>query len=276
MDTFENKVVVITGGATGIGFALANRLGQEGAHIVVAEPRVHRLAEAVDKLRERGVTAQYFECDVTDPEAVEKLADFAWSEEGRVDVLMNNAGIASTPAKLIDTPLENLRQTFEVNVFGVWHGCAVFAKRMIKQGTPAAIYNTASENALFTAIRDSAAYVASKHAVLGLSDALRDEVPDFLHVGTIFPGFVQSELVPEAFLKYGMDTDYFAAVVVEQMRVNARFVVSHAYNMENLQVRFDAFSDAYATYAPRYDGDDEYDSAVVVKRLIAESQTSNE
>lgn len=273
IETFQNKVVVITGGATGIGFALGKVLGSQGARILIAEPRLNRLQEAVDRLSALDISASFFVCDVSDPEAVSNLADFAWEEEGQVDILLNNAGVVPELGPLVDTPLESLHQVFNVNFFGVWHGCAVFAKRLIEQGTPAAIYNTASENALFTAMRHATSYIASKHAVLGMSEALREEVPDFLHIGTIIPGFVQSELSPAALAKYGMDTDRFAELVVEQMRENARFIVSHAYNRVGVDSRYEALCKAFEEYAPRYDGDDEYDPFVVAKRVQADQQS---
>ena len=93
MRSFEHSSVVITGGATGIGFALAKAFGKEGARVMIAEPRQHRLEEAVASLREEGIKAVWRSCDVTQSEEIEVLADSAWSEFGEVDVLINNAGI---------------------------------------------------------------------------------------------------------------------------------------------------------------------------------------
>ena len=265
MDRFDDKVVVITGGATGIGLALGKALGGEGARIVIGEPRAHRLAEAVSELSFLGIDARQTVCDVRDPASVDALADFAWSEHGRVDVLINNAGISQPSTRLIDTPLATARDVMETNFFGVWHGCAVFGRRMIDQGTPAAIYNVASENALFTAVPRIATYVASKHAVLGLSEAFREEVPDFIEVATIFPGFVSTELIDPAFAPRGMDADRFAEIVLEQMKAGVRFIVSHAHNAARVAPRYEALQQAFETYAPRYEGDEEYD----VRHLIA-------
>ena len=84
---FKDKVVVITGGATGIGFGLAMEMGQRGATIVLAEPREHKLQEAIQKLHAAGVSASYKICDVTSLSQVEALADFAWNQYGHVDAL---------------------------------------------------------------------------------------------------------------------------------------------------------------------------------------------
>ena len=103
MRSFEHSSVVITGGATGIGFALAKAFGKEGARVMIAEPRQHRLEEAVASLREEGIKALWRSCDVTQSEEIEVLADSAWSEFGAVDVLINNAGIKATNQSLSST-----------------------------------------------------------------------------------------------------------------------------------------------------------------------------
>lgn len=267
MKDFKDKTVVITGGATGIGFALAKVFGADGAKIVIGEPRETRLQDAVAALGELGVDARSIVCDVRDPQSVEALARFAWAQHGHVDVLINNAGISPPPSPVTDMPLDHLHNVFNVNFFGVWHGCAIFGRRMIAQGTPAAIYNVGSENSFFTAAPNIAAYVATKHAVLGFTEAFREEMPDFIQVGTIFPGFVRSELIPPRISHLGMDTDRFAEIVVKQVRAGERFVVSHAYNIERIRPRYQDLEKAFETYAPRYDGDEDYDVRTLIARL---------
>ncbi|MEO1360567.1 MAG: SDR family NAD(P)-dependent oxidoreductase [Pseudomonadota bacterium] len=185
MDTFKDKTVVITGGATGIGFALAKRFGSEGAKIAIGEPRQNRLNQAIAELQGLGVEASAMVMDVTDPKSMEAFADFAWDTYGGAHVLINNAGISIGRKAIVDVPLEDLHRLMNVNFFGVWHGAAVFGKRMIEQGEPAAIYNLASENCFFNAVQNSAPYIASKHAVRGLTEAMRDEFPDFIQTGMI-------------------------------------------------------------------------------------------
>jgi NAD(P)-dependent dehydrogenase (short-subunit alcohol dehydrogenase family) len=271
MKTYQNKVVVITGGATGIGFGLAGVFGAEGAKILIAEPRLNRLQAACADLGARGIDATPFQCDVTDMDQVEALADFADEQFGRVDVLINNAGIKAPRRTVADLPLLDLHRVFDVNFFGVWHGCAAFGRRMVEAGRPAAIYNVGSENSFFRAVPKAAAYVASKHAVLGLTESLRDEMPDFIDVGIIIPGFVQSEMHTPDVGKLGMPAELFAQKVLEQIRVGAYFVVSHAYNIERIKSRYQAVAEAFETFAPRYEGDDAYDTETLIARLRAES-----
>ena len=110
----------------------------------------------------------------------------------------------------------------------------------------------------------SVAYVASKHAVLGLSESLRGDLPDFIRVGTIFPGYVDTPLTGNA--SGGMNADEFASIVKKQIKAGEHFIVSHAYNMVHVEKRHEEIKKAYSTYAPRYGGDDEYD----VGKLIAD------
>ena len=267
MKDFSGKVVVITGGATGIGYKFAQRLGAEGAKIVLAGLREDRLRDANKSLSDLGVETAHFVCDVAEPNEIEALADFAWESFGQVDVIINNAGIVIPRAPVVDAPLDDVRRIFDVNFFGVWHGSATFGKRFIKQGTPAAIYNVGSENSLFHGVPLAGAYVGTKHAVLALTESLREELPDFIDVSLICPGFVRSELGPPEQMALGMDTDKFVDSAVTQLKAGVFYVVTHAYNVERIDARYREIRAAFDTYAPRYEGDDEFDVRTQAKRM---------
>jgi NAD(P)-dependent dehydrogenase (short-subunit alcohol dehydrogenase family) len=257
MKDFDGKVVVLTGAATGIGLAFAKQFAQRGAKLVIAARRRNRLDEAAAMLAQYGAQVEVFECDVTDRGQVEALADFAWNAFGKVDVIVNNAGVGGVSASVIDAKLEDVQRTLDVNLFGVWNGVSVFGKRFIAQGTPAAIYNVGSENCFFNALPNAAGYIASKHALLAMNYALREELPDHIKVSLICPGLVKSELVDVT--EKGMDTDKFAALAMEQIVAEEFLVVSHAYNIERIRPRYNEIEAAYAKYARRYEGDDEFD-----------------
>ena len=265
MKNLKNKVIAITGGATGIGFALAKTLGSEGAKIVIGEPRKEKLIKAVDDLKDMGIEAFEAYLDVTDLKSVEDFAEFTIKCFGHVDMLINNAGIAGARGRIDKVDVVEAKKIFDVNFFGVWHGCAVFSKKMIEQGTKSAIYNLGSENSLFIAVPKSVAYVASKHSVFALSESLRNDLPDFIHVGTIFPGYVDTPLTSQA--EGGMDADEFAKIVKEQIKNEEHIIVSHAYNNVHIEKRNNEISSAYKKYAPRYDGDDEYDVKTILSKL---------
>ena len=270
MEDLSNKVVAITGGATGIGLALAESLGVEGAKIIIGEPRQEALNSAIARLSELGIEAISAPLDVANLSSVEAFADVAWKHYGRVDILINNAGITGARGSIYKVDIAEARKLLDVNFFGVWHGCAVFSARMIEQGTQAAIYNLGSENSLFVAVPKSVAYVASKHAVFGLSESLRNDLPDFIHVGTIFPGYVDTPLTAQA--EGGMNADDFAEIVKRQIKNGEHIIVSHSYNMVHIDERHAELKNAYASYAPRYKGDDEYDVATLIGAQVKQTK----
>jgi NAD(P)-dependent dehydrogenase (short-subunit alcohol dehydrogenase family) len=240
---FAGQVAVITGGAGGIGRALGAALTAAGAEVLLAD-----LAAGDDVVA----------CDVSRLEDLEALADLAWDRFGRVDLLFNNAGVGGGGGRLWKADLDEARRLFDINFWGVWHGCRAFAPRMAAQDHPSAIYNTASENALFCAVPRAGAYIASKHAVLGLTESLREDLPPHIHAGTIIPGWVASGLTAQT-ADFAMPADRFAAIILPQIAARERFVVSHAFNVEPIGERTAALEAAYARNAPRYPGDAEYD-----------------
>ena len=270
MKNFKDKVVVITGGATGIGFSFAKQFAKEGATIIVSGRRQEKNLEAVSKLQEMGHKANAVSCDVTDIESVNALADFAWEKYGKVDVLINNAGMMTPHAPVLDMPIEHIQAIFNVNLFGVINGSKVFGKRFIEQGSPAAIYNVGSENSLFHGTPFNGAYVATKHSVMAFTESLYEELPDFIDISLICPGFVYSELGPEENMKLGMPTDEYTDVAMKQIKAGEFYVVSHAYNMVPIEEKFKKISKAFSTYAPRYEGDERYHVRNYVTPLLEE------
>lgn len=249
---FSGQVAVITGGAGGIGRALGKALAAAGAEVLLAD------REAGD-----GVVA----CDVAQLDQVEALADLAWERFGRVDLLINNAGIGGAGGRLWKVDQAEARRIFEVNFWGVWHGCRAFAPRMIEQDHPSSIYNVASENALFCAVPRNGAYIASKHAVLGLTESFREDLPRHVHAGTIIPGWVLSGLTSEGGRDVAMPAERYAEIILPQLAARERFVVSHAYNVVPMAERTAALEAAFARAAPRYDGDVEHDVRAYIARL---------
>ncbi len=266
---FAGKTAVITGGATGIGLALAGQMGRAGARIILFEPRENRLQQAVAALSGEGIDAKYLVGDVSKPEQVEALADFAWAENGRGDIIINNAGVSGGRSGVINMDMAEARALYDVNFFGVWHGISSFGRRFKTDGKPSAIYTTASENSLFNALpKTGGAYVSSKHAVLGLMDVLRREVPDNIELGIIIPGWVKSELSPLQ-ADEAMDADEFAAIIFKQMQAGEYYLVSHPYNAVRMEERWAEVYAAFETYAPRHEGDDAGDVQLWFERMQA-------
>ncbi|MEY4953771.1 MAG: hypothetical protein RL299_2195, partial [Pseudomonadota bacterium] len=217
-----------------------------------------------------GADAQGIACDVADLAQVEAMAEQAFAALGRIDLVLNNAGVGGPRGKLWEVDPAAARRHFDINFWGVWHGCRAFAPRLAAQESPSAIYNTASENALFCAVAHSGAYVAAKHAVLGLTESLREDLPEHVHAGTLIPGWVHTAIGPDAVMRHGMSADRFAEIVVPQFAARERFVVAHAYNAVRVHERIDALDAAFAAHAPRYLGDEEYDVRIVAARMRQE------
>ena len=212
MQDYSEKVVVITGSGAGIGFALAKAFGTDGAKLVVTDISEERTLAAVDALQAMGMEAVGRVCDVSKRQEVENLAAFTVGHYGQVDVLVNNAGIGQVPGPLIDMDLDKFRRVMDVNLYGVINGIQVFGKIFTERGTPAAIYNLGSENSIYPCVPSSHAYVASKHAVLAVSELLAEETPDFIEIALIMPGLVETEMTRGTF--EGMKADDFASKVL--------------------------------------------------------------
>ncbi len=269
MEDFKDKVVVITGGASGIGRAMANRFAAEGAKLVICDLREDRLQAVVKDLIGKGVDAHYKECDVSNLKDVQALADYAWNEFGHVDVLVNNAGIAGIPELIVDSSEESFQRTFKTNAIGPLNGIWAFGKRIIDQGTPAKILTVCSETGLYAPGPMTGIYAASKFAVRAICETLRMEVPEYIHVGCIYPGMVQTELGGTSELtKAGMSADEFINKVWPQIENNEFHIVSHPYGGDYVGESAEEIIKAFDRYAPHYEGDNIYDSRSLAKQLL--------
>ena len=188
----EGKVVVITGASSGLGEAAARHLSDHGARVVLGARRTQRLNMIADEIVEGGGEALAVSTDVTERQQVQALVDAAVDAFGRIDVMLNNAGVMPL------SPLDRLNvdewdQMIDVNVKGVLYGIAA-ALPYMKEQASGHIINVASD-AGHEVHEGSAVYAATKHAVRALSDGLRQEATPYgLRTTIISPGAVESEL----------------------------------------------------------------------------------
>jgi NAD(P)-dependent dehydrogenase (short-subunit alcohol dehydrogenase family) len=169
------KVAVVTGAASGIGRALAERFAQEGSAVVIADRDTDQAEAVAAGLREGGGDALAVTVDVSDVAAVDHLAAATIDRFGRVDVLCNNAGV-STFNLMRDQTLDEWRWVFDVNFWGVVHGLRAFLPIMREQGTPGHVVNTASIGGLLTGAAVIGPYCATKAAVVSVSETLAQEL----------------------------------------------------------------------------------------------------
>ncbi len=194
IDTSElgGKTAVVTGAGSGIGRSLAMLLGDRGAMVHVADLNGESAEAVAQDIRGAGGRAVAHTVDVTNAAAVGRLADLVFAG-GPVDLLFNNAGIGQAGGAT-DTTLGDWRRLIDVNLMGVVHGLQAFLPRLLAQGRPACIVNTASMAGLVPAAGLSA-YSATKAAVVGLTDALDVELADTpIRLSVLCPGVINTAI----------------------------------------------------------------------------------
>ena len=193
---FRDKVCVVTGAASGIGFALSEALLQAGAVVLMADLETERFTTAVDQLSPHTGRVHAMPVDVAKQEQVQHMVEGTAARHGRLDVLFNNAGIGGTaPIELIT--LEHWRRIIDINLWGVIYGIHFALPIMRRQGS-GHIVNTASIAGLIPP-PFQALYCATKYAVVGLSESLRFELGDQgIHVSVICPGNVATAIFGNA------------------------------------------------------------------------------
>jgi NAD(P)-dependent dehydrogenase (short-subunit alcohol dehydrogenase family) len=170
MEQLSGKVAVVTGAASGIGLALAKRLGAEGMKLVLADVEPAALSGAQQALAAANVECITVPTDVSRADAVQSLAERTLDAFGAVHIVCNNAGVFAGGLSW-EAPLSDYEWVLGVNTWGVIHGIKSFVPILLRQGEPGHVVNTASMAAL-TSGPLSAAYFMSKHAVLALSESL--------------------------------------------------------------------------------------------------------
>lgn len=185
-----NKVVLITGASSGIGAAIGRELGAAGAKVMLGARRTGRLDALAEEIRAKGGEAMTRRLDVTDRDDVAAFADAARQAWGRVDVIVNNAGVMPL-SLMISMKVDEWDRMVDVNIKGVLYGIAAVLPQMTARGS-GHVVNIASIGALSVS-PTAAVYCASKYAVRAISDGLRQE-HDNIRVTCIHPGVVESEL----------------------------------------------------------------------------------
>ncbi|MGY0025287.1 SDR family oxidoreductase [Streptomyces sp. cg35] len=205
-DRFGGQLVLVTGAGSGIGRATAFAFAEAGARVVAVDRDAESAARTAEMAQLIGAPEAWAETvDVSDEQAMEKLAEKVAAEYGTVDVLVNNAGIGLS-GSFFDTTPEDWKKVLDVNLWGVIHGCRLFGRQMAERGQGGHIVNTASA-AAYQPSKALPAYSTSKAAVLMLSECLRAELAgQGIGVSAICPGLVNTNITSTARFA-GVDAD---------------------------------------------------------------------
>ncbi len=197
-DRFGGQLVLVTGAGSGIGRTTALAFAEAGARVLAVDRDGRAAARTAEEARRRGAAAAWARtADVSDEQAMERLAERVTAEHGVVDVLVNNAGIG-LGGSFFDTTPKEWKEVLDVNLWGVIHGCRLFGRRMAERGQGGHIVNVASA-AAFQPSRSLPAYGTSKAAVLMLSECLRAELAGRgIGVTAVCPGFVNTAITSTA------------------------------------------------------------------------------
>ncbi|WP_067904588.1 SDR family NAD(P)-dependent oxidoreductase [Nocardia vaccinii] len=188
----DGRVVIVTGASSGLGVAFATAVAEAGADVVLAARRVDKLDDTAQMVRSVGRQALAVTTDVADPDQCQTMVDVAMSEFGRVDVLVNNAGVATAFPATRETP-EQFRSVIDINLAGAYWA-AQACGRVMKPGS--SIVNISSILGLTTAGLPQAAYSASKAGLVGLTRDLAQQwgPRKGIRVNSIAPGFFESDM----------------------------------------------------------------------------------
>jgi len=204
--SIKGKVAVVTGASSGLGVTFAEALAEGGANLILAARRIEKLNEVAVQMRKLGVKAMPFQCDVSKQEEVQALVNTTIKNFGKLDIIVNNAGVAAMGPST-EMPVEEWNRVVSVNLTGVFLCARTAAKQMIKQGSGKVI-NIASIYGAVGDVFPAAPYYATKGAVINLTRDLAVEWAPFkVNVNAIAPGFFPSEMT-EGIFRESRYTEY--------------------------------------------------------------------
>lgn len=271
---FHDKIVLITGAATGIGRALAIALAERGAHVALADVDIDGGRETAARVATRGRNSMVVACDVADRDSVAAMTQTVWDSLGPIDIVCANAGVGAT-APLLETSQDDIDWMFRVNLFGALDTARAFVVRARDAGRPGHILFTGSEHSValpaFLRRFGLGIYNMTKHALLAMAEVLRHELQDSnIGVSLLLPGPVQTEVLragrnrqarfggpfesppPDlaaipagARIPPTIDASETARLAVEGMQRGDFFIPTHAHIADDVRTRYEELMAAF-------------------------------
>ena len=278
MDNFKDKVIVVTGAASGIGKGIAQTFAAAGAKLVLTDVEEERLSQLATELSSENKNVKTFLCDVADAKKVEALASFTYDAFGACHILCNNAGVVENNLKSWERSLQDWDWVLGINLMGVVHGVKSFVPKMLDGKEPGHIVNTASIGGLVAGLA-LPAYSVSKHAVVAFTECLyndlaRENAP--ISASVLCPGWVSTDIadsdrnrsnkpdVDEALMRSrnsfkksianGMEPQEVGKIVADGIKNNQFYLYTHPHWNGAVEDRFKAVLDGSkpaSTYLPR-------------------------
>ncbi len=217
---FSDKTILVTGGATGIGYAIASKFAKAGANVVIVGRRETVGRNAETQMRNAGLEAVFISGDVSSEESVRSFIGETVRRYRRLDILVNNAAIVDT-RRFLDIDSEKWRNVFNVTVHGTYYCSRYAAEHMVDKGVKGCIINISSINA-YRALRDSSHYNAAKGAMDQLTRCMALELADHgIRVNAINPGFIETELSIVNGINE-LETEWFKSIYVNHQKIAMR------------------------------------------------------
>lgn len=285
-----SQSAIVTGASSGIGLALAQALVADGYRVMMADIHEARLKQAAAPL---GSAVEILAGDIADPSITTSLAEQAFACFGTVDLVFANAGIGMN-APLLKARPEQFDRVFDINVKGAWLTAQAVAQHWVKTGAKGRICITGSEHSLGYQHAHSGLYTASKHAVLGLADVWRHELPDTISISVLCPGLVATQIydtrhVPgtrtpspdalafgEQMMGRGMAPEQVARQAIDGTLAGEFLIVTHSVSRPGAEQRWQEIERAFDEQAPATGAHDKYDVETIMAELLAKARSRNQ
>jgi NAD(P)-dependent dehydrogenase (short-subunit alcohol dehydrogenase family) len=237
MKQLEGRTAVVTGAASGIGLSVVEAFAAEGMRVVMADIDEDNLRPQAARLAEHGAEVMAITVDVSDPDAVERVAEAAVERFGKLHVAVNNAGVVNGGYSW-EIPLEDWHRVISIDLWGVIHGIRAFVPRILASGEEGHVVNTSSMAAVL-ALGRLGPYTVAKHGVLGLSDVLRAEFASLdapIGVSVVMPGMIKTGMNPVG----TVSSATVAANVLDAIRQGRSYVFTDDHSDDAVEERLNA------------------------------------